>query len=972
MNFRSIIVGILLCLVSATGYADGTIAPAFATFGNLPNVFSYNATGDGTTDDGAAFTQACGVAVANGNPPWYVSTPVNPNTLAGASYNVASLGTIGATVTASTAGNTFHVTAISSGSLGVGQFINSVVKLPVVLTGILPTAGGDVATYSFSGAAQTISSTTFTTVSSCGDVQFVGQGTLVNPPANRKFIFAPTLAQAPEPVLTWNGATQFPRLSSALSGGAGYTPVVDIVGDSTCGYLAPNANNQSEYLYEVLYKKIASDYGGNVIINNRCWAGTSWQTIASIGVQPVTNIPPWATNSSASWQSYVFADAPDAIVFDFGMNDGASADPGASYTAMLTFLAAEAAQPKPADTGFVINYVPSVVFSGTSQSAQEGREAIAGWQRSYAQRRGLGYIDLGRRFDIARDGFDPTDGPLSILATGTFTTTYTWPQVTRDFGGTFYSSGDVATFWGGSTTVTLATSNNSGSQVVVSNSGGFIAVTTTPATGVAAYPTIVSTVATTTVAAGDATNSVFLNFSLKGGHLVITYQNLYVVDVLIDRPGGLFTPTVTVANPGDSQNRQIQGPAVVTPRLYMPQMADYEIYGTGVNGNPWGGGGFNHMATRGVAEIVAKEVNAQQFYAPAPAPTAENRVINGSATVSQPNATGNVVNVGATNKLVLDRWHENYSIVGNTIFFNQSTTAPAGFSNSIFAGQTNSLSSPSANAFVYLTNSIDGPDIADLGWGAAGASPIVLSFWAQANNTGTYSCALSNGAKNRIYVQPFTVPTASTWKYYSFIVPGDTTGSWVTTSGATGGLLINCAQTIGSTYQTGTLQSWTGGFSLGPTGTVQMSNVSGATERITGMRVIKGSYDRSAIQRPFAQELSLAQRFYRKGFPLGTVPANNLGTNTGEYQFPATAIGTATSQATQILYGSPMAASPTITFFNPSAANANCRDETAAGDGGAAAANNNTTLGFTVSCTGNASTAIGNVFGVGWTADVGF
>jgi hypothetical protein len=120
---------------------------------------------------------------------------------------------------------------------------------------------------------------------------------------------------------------------------------------------------------------------------------------------------------------------------------------------------------------------------------------------------------------------------------------------------------------------------------------------------------------------------------------------------------------------------------------------------------------------------------------------------------------------------------------------------------------------------------------------------------------------------------------------------------------------------------------------------------------------------------PFGAQLRLAQRFYAKTFAYGTVPAQNIGVNTGELQ----SIAGKTTTGVQFLswrYPQQMRVAPNLTLFNPANTNAQVRDETAGDTSGSTGAN--TTADTTsVTATGNGSTAVGNILGVHITADAG-
>jgi hypothetical protein len=78
-----------------------------------------------------------------------------------------------------------------------------------------------------------------------------------------------------------------------------------------------------------------------------------------------------------------------------------------------------------------------------------------------------------------------------------------------------------------------------------------------------------------------------------------------------------------------------------------------------------------------------------------------------------------------------------------------------------------------------------------------------------------------------------------------------------------------------------------------------------------------------------AQEFANVRRFYRKSFSLGTAPAQNAGT---AGQICLTNQIASGEPSVAISFDPPMNSTPTITTYNPSAANANWRDETSSSD----------------------------------------
>lgn len=110
-------------------------------------------------------------------------------------------------------------------------------------------------------------------------------------------------------------------------------------------------------------------------------------------------------------------------------------------------------------------------------------------------------------------------------------------------------------------------------------------------------------------------------------------------------------------------------------------------------------------------------------------------------------------------------------------------------------------------------------------------------------------------------------------------------------------------------------------------------------------------------------------RHYRKSFLLATTPAQNINEATGEYRFPTTIAAAVVNRLGTVQFGSPMRAAPTITFFNPEAANAQARNLTQDLDCTSTTAVNVTQNGFGIIATGHANGVVGDDLGVHFTAD---
>lgn len=138
---------------------------------------------------------------------------------------------------------------------------------------------------------------------------------------------------------------------------------------------------------------------------------------------------------------------------------------------------------------------------------------------------------------------------------------------------------------------------------------------------------------------------------------------------------------------------------------------------------------------------------------------------------------------------------------------------------------------------------------------------------------------------------------------------------------------------------------------------------------VTNVKLEIGVKASPFVPEPLALTLLAAMRHYQKSFVTATAPAQNAGSGTGERRFPATVAGANANRLGMVQFPVPMRAAPSVTFYNPAAANGQVRDLTAAADCSGTAAANITEKGFAIGCTGNAATAVGNDLAVHWVAD---
>jgi len=242
----------------------------------------------------------------------------------------------------------------------------------------------------------------------------------------------------------------------------------------------------------------------------------------------------------------------------------------------------------------------------------------------------------------------------------------------------------------------------------------------------------------------------------------------------------------------------------------------------------------------------------------------KNRIINGAMVIDQRNA-GTEVNPAVNSTYYLDRWTVGTSVVSKFKIGQNAgaVTPPTGYINYLGCTSLSAYTVGAAETF-NVQQKIEGLNVADLAWGTASAATVTLSFWVYSSLTGTFGGSLRNSAANRSYPFTYTISSANTWTQASVTIAGDTTGTWLTTSGI--GISVIFSIGTGSTLS-GTAGAWAATNYNSATGAVSVVGTSGATFYITGVQLEKGSTATSFDYRPYGTELFLCQRYYYRTTP---------------------------------------------------------------------------------------------------------
>jgi len=232
-----------------------------------------------------------------------------------------------------------------------------------------------------------------------------------------------------------------------------------------------------------------------------------------------------------------------------------------------------------------------------------------------------------------------------------------------------------------------------------------------------------------------------------------------------------------------------------------------------------------------------------------------NKIINGGMGIDQRNAGAAVTTAGS---FPVDRMRMT-NITDGAFSAQQDSSAPSGFINSVKITTTTADATLTTTQTLLLEHRLEGVNTYDLAWGTASAKTVTMSFWVRSSLTGTFGGALQNSAQDRSYPFTYSISVADTWEYKTVTIPGETSGTWLTTNGI--GLRMSFGLGAGPD-RSGTAGAWAGVNYFSATGAVSVIGTLGATFYITGVQLEAGSVATPFEHRQYGQELALCQRYY--------------------------------------------------------------------------------------------------------------
>ena len=236
-----------------------------------------------------------------------------------------------------------------------------------------------------------------------------------------------------------------------------------------------------------------------------------------------------------------------------------------------------------------------------------------------------------------------------------------------------------------------------------------------------------------------------------------------------------------------------------------------------------------------------------------------NKIINGDMRIDQRNAGASVT--PTTSAYTLDRWGFGASVTSKASIQQNAAavTPPAGFTYYLGVTSLSSYSVGAAEQFA-IYQSVEGLNCADLSWGGANAKSITISFWVRSSLTGSFGGAVRNSAVNRSYPFSYTISSANTWEQKTVTLAGDTSGTWLTTTGT--GLVLSFGLGVGSTLS-GTASAWAAGNYASVTSAVSVVGTNAATWYVTGVKLEVGSIATPFVPDDYAVSLEKCERYFQ-------------------------------------------------------------------------------------------------------------
>lgn len=344
-----------------------------------------------------------------------------------------------------------------------------------------------------------------------------------------------------------------------------------------------------------------------------------------------------------------------------------------------------------------------------------------------------------------------------------------------------------------------------------------------------------------------------------------------------------------------------------------------------------------------------------------------NALINGAFNIWQ---RGTSFAAAGSGQFCADRWsYEKSGAMVHTLSRSTDvpTVAQAGrlFNYSLLVDCTTVDAAIAAGDYCLISHNIEG-----FNWAPLAQRATALSFWVKATKVGIYCVSLRNSGNDRGLSAEFTINVTDTWEFKTVtLIASPSTGTWDYTTGV--GVRLSFALAVGSTFQAAA-GAWVNGAAMATANQVNACDSAANNFSIAGVQLEAcdaTEQDATPFEHvPVGVEQALCERYFEKSFIAATAPAQNAGLTTGEeraFLYPSGAA----LHGHYLGFRQQKRATPTVTIFNPAAANAQARDITGSLDGSSTNAANVTDRGAMILWLGHASSVVGSQWGFHWTVN---
>lgn len=174
-----------------------------------------------------------------------------------------------------------------------------------------------------------------------------------------------------------------------------------------------------------------------------------------------------------------------------------------------------------------------------------------------------------------------------------------------------------------------------------------------------------------------------------------------------------------------------------------------------------------------------------------------NRLTNPSMQISQENGDAAMGPINGATYYPADQWVAAWSFTGTAGMMRSQRTGPAASGNNCMELVCTAGATLAAGNYIQIFQPVEGEKIKDFRWGTSSAKRVVLRFAFYTTLAGVYTANVRNHVIDRTFLAKFTA-LANTWQVITIPVPGDTTGTWLTTAALA--MYVGIGLGAGSTY----------------------------------------------------------------------------------------------------------------------------------------------------------------------------